>query len=76
MDMKCHPHPPSPFHIYKMFIQCEIIGGQPMKGVETSAVEFFAENKLPPLSIARNTQTQIEMIFKHLYNPKEPVYFD
>lgn len=75
-DMKCHPHPPSPFHIYKMFIQCEIIGGQPMKGVETSAVEFFAENKLPPLSIARNTQAQIEMIFKHLYNPKEPVYFD
>ncbi|WP_340643035.1 NUDIX hydrolase [Priestia megaterium] len=76
MDMKCHPHPPSPFHIYKMFIQCEIIGGQPMKGVETSAVEFFAENKLPPLSIARNTQTQIEMAFKHLYNPKESVYFD
>lgn len=76
MDMKCHPHPPSPFHIYKMFIQCEIIGGQPMKGVETSAVEFFAENKLPPLSIARNTQIQIEMIFKHLYNPKEPIYFD
>ncbi|MED3928716.1 NUDIX hydrolase [Priestia megaterium] len=76
MDMKCHPHPPSPFHIYKMFIQCEVIGGQPMKGVETSAVEFFAENKLPPLSIARNTQTQIEMAFKHLYNPKEPVYFD
>jgi ADP-ribose pyrophosphatase YjhB (NUDIX family) len=76
MDMKCHPHPPSPFHIYKMFIQCEIIGGQPMKGLETSAVEFFAENKLPPLSIARNTQAQIEMAFKHLYNPKEPVYFD
>ncbi|WP_310332097.1 NUDIX hydrolase [Priestia megaterium] len=76
MDMKCHPHPPSPFHIYKMFIQCEIIGGQPMKGLETSAVEFFAENKLPPLSIARNTQTQIEMAFKHLYNPKESVYFD
>jgi ADP-ribose pyrophosphatase YjhB (NUDIX family) len=76
MDMKCHPHPPSPFHIYKMFIQCEIIGGQPMKGVETSAVEFFAENKLPPLSMARNTQTQIEMAFKHLYNPKESVYFD
>jgi hypothetical protein len=27
-DNKCHPHPPSPFHVYKMFIQCEIIGGQ------------------------------------------------
>jgi ADP-ribose pyrophosphatase YjhB (NUDIX family) len=75
-DKKCHPHPPSPFHVYKMFIQCEIIGGQPMEGIETSAVGFFAENELPPLSIARNTKTQIEMAFKHLHNPQEPVYFD
>jgi hypothetical protein len=65
-----------PFHVYKMFIQCEIIGGQPMEGIETSAVGFFAENELPPLSIARNTKTQIEMAFKHLHNPQEPVYFD
>ncbi|UNJ81242.1 NUDIX hydrolase (plasmid) [Bacillus sp. CMF21] len=76
LDKKCHPHPPSPYHVYKMFIQCEIIGGQPMEGIETSAVEFFAENELPPLSIARNTKTQIEMAFKHLHNPKETVYFD
>jgi ADP-ribose pyrophosphatase YjhB (NUDIX family) len=75
-DKKCHPHPPSPFHVYKMFIQCEIIGGQPMEGIETSAVGFFAENELHPLSIARNTKTQIEMAFKHLHNPQEPVYFD
>jgi ADP-ribose pyrophosphatase YjhB (NUDIX family) len=75
-DKKCHPHPPSPFHVYKMFIQCEIIGGEPKKGIETSAVGFFAENELPPLSIARNTKTQIDMAFKHLHNPQEPVYFD
>ncbi|WHY75207.1 NUDIX hydrolase [Neobacillus sp. WH10] len=76
LDKKCHPHPPSPYHVYKMFIQCEIIGGQAKKGIETSEVEFFAENELPPLSIARNTKSQIEMAFKHLYNPQEPVYFD
>ncbi|KKI90842.1 ADP-ribose pyrophosphatase [Bacillus sp. SA1-12] len=76
LDKKCHPHPPSPYHVYKMFIQCEIIGGHPKEGIETSAVEFFAENELPPLSIARNTKSQIQLAFKHLHNPQEPVYFD
>ena len=75
-DKKCHPHPPSAFHVYKIFIQCEIIGGQPVKGIETSEVKFFAENELPPLSTARNTQSQIEMAFKYLKNPHDAVYFD
>lgn len=76
LDKKCHPHPPSAFHVYKMFIQCEIIGGQAMNGIETSAVEFFAETELPPLSLTRNTESQIKMAFKHLHNPQEPVQFD
>lgn len=76
LDKKCHSHPPSPYHVYKIFIQCEIIGGQPMEGIETSAVEFFTQNELPALSIARNTKTQIEMAFRNLKNPQESVYFD
>ncbi|WP_409292474.1 NUDIX hydrolase [Peribacillus sp. SCS-37] len=76
MDKKCHSHPPSPYHVYKIFIQCEIIGGQPKEGIETSAVQFFAESDLPPLSAARNTESQIQMLFKHLHNPKESIYFD
>ena len=76
LDKKCHPHPPSPFHVYKIFIQCEIIGGQPINGIETTAVEFFSKNEIPPLSIARNTKTQIEMAFKNLTNTKEFVYLD
>ena len=76
LDKKCHPHPPSPYHVYKMFIHCEIIGGQPQEGIETNADEFFAENELPSLSVARNTDSQIELAFKYLHNPQEPVYFD
>lgn len=76
LDKKCYPHPPSLYHVYKMFIQCEIIGGQPKEGIETCAVEFFPENDLPELSIARNTESQIQLAFKHLHNPQEPVYFD
>lgn len=76
LDMKCHPHPPSPYHIYKIFIQCEIIGGEPKEGIETNAVGYFSLNNLPPLSIARNTESQIRLVFKHLHNPQEPAFFD
>jgi ADP-ribose pyrophosphatase YjhB (NUDIX family) len=76
LDKKCHPHPPSPYHVYKVFIRCEIVGGHAKQGIETSAVGFFAEDKMPPLSVERNTESQIHMVFRHLHNPGEPVYFD
>ncbi|MGY4795095.1 NUDIX hydrolase [Lysinibacillus fusiformis] len=76
LDKKCHPHPPSLYYVYKMFIQCEIIGGQAEEGMETNAVAFFAENELPSLSIARNTASQIKLAFRHLRYPQEPAYFD
>ncbi|GAE30495.1 NUDIX hydrolase [Halalkalibacter hemicellulosilyticus] len=76
LDKKCHPHPPSPYHVYKIFIQCEIIGGQAKKGMETSEVDFFTENELPTLSVERNTESQIHWVFKHLHHLEEPVYVD
>lgn len=42
-DYKYHPHPPSPFNINKMYIHCEIVGGQPLKGIETSEVRCFKD---------------------------------
>ena len=75
-DKKCHPHPPSPYHVYKVFIQCEIIGGESQPGIETSEVGFFHEDELPELSVERNTESQIKLSFKHLRNPLEPAYFD
>ncbi|MBB6449744.1 ADP-ribose pyrophosphatase YjhB (NUDIX family) [Geomicrobium halophilum] len=76
LDMKCHSHPPSLHHIYKIFIQCEIVGGEPTKGMETSAVEFFDEHRLPPLSISRNTEPQIKMSFKKWRDANEDADFD
>ena len=51
-------------------------GGEAKEGIETNAVDFFAQNELPSLSIGRNTESQIKLAFKHLRNPQEPVYFD
>ena len=76
MDKKCHSHPPSPYHIYKIFILCDIIGGQAAEGVETSDVRFFTEDGLPALSTARNTEAQIKLAFRHYRNQDEPLYFD
>lgn len=76
LDKKCHPHPPSLYHVYKIFIQCEIIGGEPMEGIETNAVAFFSGNELPVLSTARNTKSQIEWVFKSRNDLQEPVYLD
>jgi len=74
-DKKCHPHPPSPYHVYKLFILCEIVGGQAALGVETSEVKFFGENELPELSKERNTESQIRMVFR-LKDKSMQVEFD
>jgi ADP-ribose pyrophosphatase YjhB (NUDIX family) len=76
LDKNKHFHPPSPFHTYKIFIECEIIGGRPQTGMETTAVEFFDLSNLPELSVERNNREQIEMVFSFLENPDRPVLFD
>jgi ADP-ribose pyrophosphatase YjhB (NUDIX family) len=74
LDYHKYPHPPQPFHYYKIFIQCEIIGGNPAAGLETSEIGFFEEDALPDLSVDRNTESQIRLLFEFLRNPgKETV---
>lgn len=75
-DKKCHAHPPSPFHVYKMFILCEIKAGTPEPGMETSEVDFFSRDQLPDLSVERNTLEQIHMLFEVGQNPEAPTWFD
>lgn len=76
LDKKCHPHPPSPYHVYKIFIQCEIVGGEIKEGIETSAVGFFGKDELPPLSVERNTESQVKRMFQHAEGKQESVDFD
>ncbi|MFS0690692.1 NUDIX hydrolase [Sporosarcina sp. 179-K 8C2 HS] len=76
LDKNKHPHPPDPYHYYKIFILCEIIGGEPAIGPETDQVEFFSEHKLPPLSTNRNTESQIKTMFEFLRNPEREAVFD
>ncbi len=47
LDMNNHPHPPQPFHYYKIFIQCKIIGGKATTGIETNDIHFFPKRICP-----------------------------
>lgn len=71
LDKKFHGHPPSPWHIYKIFILCEAIGGRMGAGMETLQVGFFERDKLPELSAQRNTKAQIERMFELRDRPGE-----
>lgn len=76
MDKKKHPHPPSPYHVYKLFIHCDITGGQGAAGVETNGVDFFREGEWPELSVERNTDSQLRMMFDYLRDPAKAVWLD
>jgi ADP-ribose pyrophosphatase YjhB (NUDIX family) len=76
-DRSKHPHePPMPFHIYKLFFLCEITGGSPQTSHETTAVDFFAEDRIPALSITRTVPSQIARMFEHHRHPDLPTDFD
>jgi len=75
-DKKCHPHPPSPFYIYKILIQCELTGGEASESHETSGVDFFAKDDLPPLQMDRTSPGQIAECFEHLRDPQRRAAFD
>lgn len=75
-DHQKHGHPSYIHHIYKLFFLCELLGGTPTQSIETGGAEFFAEDQIPPLSIARTTQEELTRLFEHHRNPDLPTDFD
>jgi len=70
-------HPPrSVDYIYKLFFICEITGGAARASDETSEVAFFARDALPPLSLGRVLEPEIEEMFRHVENPALPTHFE
>ena len=76
-DREKHPHePPYVQHVYKVFVRCEIVGGEIATSHETDAVGFFDEHALPELSLSRITPAQIARCFEHARQPDLPTDFD
>jgi ADP-ribose pyrophosphatase YjhB (NUDIX family) len=75
-DRSKHGHPPYGYHIYKLFFQCELIGGEAAESIETGGADFFREDQIPDLSLPRVTPAQIERFFEHYRHPEWPTDFD
>jgi ADP-ribose pyrophosphatase YjhB (NUDIX family) len=76
LDRNRHPHPPFGYHLWKAFFLCELQGGVARPSIETSAVDFFAADALPPLSQGRISVGQLQLMFAHQRNPQLPASFD
>jgi ADP-ribose pyrophosphatase YjhB (NUDIX family) len=71
-----HGHPAYIFHLYKIFVLCELLGGIPTNSIETGGVEWVSEDEIPPLSVARTTHQEILRLFEHMRSPYLPTDFD
>ncbi len=59
-----HNNPLFPYTIYKIFVECELMDFSFKENTETFEAGFFDAEKLPDLSLHRNTPAQIEMCFE------------
>ncbi|MCG8702228.1 MAG: NUDIX hydrolase [Bacteroidales bacterium] len=75
-DKSKHDHPADYYHIYKLFILCEDLGGEVCTGMETIDVGWFTTDDLPPLSMPRISKEQIEIMFEFYRNPNKDVMCD
>lgn len=77
LDRSLHDHePPFPYHIYKHFFICDLLGGEAKISHETAAVDFFGRDEIPPLSTSRVLPKQIELMFDHYLHPERPTVYD
>jgi ADP-ribose pyrophosphatase YjhB (NUDIX family) len=63
-------------YCYKAFFLAEITGGAARPSLETTAVDFFPEDALPPLSTGRVTAALIARLYAHWRAPGLPTEFD
>jgi ADP-ribose pyrophosphatase YjhB (NUDIX family) len=76
-DRNKHPHPPMPFHVYKVCFLCELLSGDPLAAsTETEEVGFFAKDALPELSLKRVMPQQIERLIELAADHSESADFD
>jgi ADP-ribose pyrophosphatase YjhB (NUDIX family) len=78
LDKGKHPHPPQPFVVLKIFIECAIAHDEPLAtdGVEVSESGFFGAGALPPLSLDRVLPEQVDLMFRLHADPDAPAVVD
>ncbi|WP_165219323.1 NUDIX hydrolase [Aquisphaera insulae] len=76
LDRDRQGHPPHVHHSYKLLFLCDLLGGAPTTSHEILDVGFFAEDRIPELSLDRTLPSQIARAFEHLRDPDLPADYD
>ena len=75
-DRNKHNKPFYPYGVCKVFVECEVIGGEFIENIETTEIKYFSIENLPNLCEAKTTSKQIEMCFEAKNNQNWNVVFD
>ena len=75
-DRNKHNKPLYPYGVCKVFVECEVIGGEFIENIETTEIKYFSIENLPNLCEAKTTSKQIEMCFEAKNNQNWNVVFD
>lgn len=75
-DRNRHNLPVYAYGICKIFILCDLIGGQFKENIETTGFDYFTLDNLPPLAEEKNTSEQIKMCFEAYKSDSWQVQFD
>ena len=68
--------PPMPYHVYKLFFHCKIIGGEPRATNESSESGFFSVDELPELSHCRVLEHQIKQLYEAVKTNNTTAMYD
>ncbi|WP_430818029.1 NUDIX hydrolase N-terminal domain-containing protein [Carboxylicivirga marina] len=75
-DKRCHPHPPQPWYVYKIMFLCKSTGGELRGNFDIEEANWFALDKLPPLSEDRILKSQIKELYQLAKHPELPIVCD
>jgi ADP-ribose pyrophosphatase YjhB (NUDIX family) len=76
LDKMRWPMPPDKYHIYKLFVLCEDLGGTIASGMETLDAKWMERNEKLQLSTPRTCQEQIDLMYEFYDNPEKDVVCD
>ncbi len=75
-DRKKHNPEIYAYNICKVFVLCDLLGGEFRENSETIAIGWFSMDDLPPLSENKTTKEQIRMCFDALHAEHWDTLFD
>lgn len=75
-DREKHNMPIYAYKVCKIFMQCEVTGGEFRENIETMGFSYFGLDELPRLAEEKNNREQIEMCFRAMQSDVWEAVFD